>query len=216
MVRLVCISDLHGKVENIKKLKPLAKTDIIVLTGDITHFGGREKARAALQELFKIKKKVFAVPGNCDLPEVNEVLAELDIDLHSSGRVFKDAGFFGAGGSGATPFDTPQEYSEEKLEEFLKQGFEKIKASKFKVLVSHSPPHNTAVDTSGSGAHIGSRKVREFIEKNQVDLVLCGHAHEARGFDWIGRTLVINSGPLHMGCAMVSIGDKIDFEFVSF
>lgn len=215
MVRLVCISDLHGKTESIKKLKPL-KADAIVLTGDITHFGGKEKAKAALQELFKIKKKVFAVPGNCDLPEVNEVLAELDIDLHSSGRVFKNVGFFGVGGSGATPFDTPQEYSEEKLEEFLKQGFEKIKTQKFKVLVSHSPPHNTAVDTSGSGAHIGSRKVREFIEKNQIDLVLCGHAHEARGLDWIGKTLVINSGPLHMGCARVDIGDKIDFEFVSF
>ncbi|MFH1774696.1 MAG: metallophosphoesterase [Methanobacteriota archaeon] len=215
-MRVLCISDLHGRIENIKKLKPLARVDIIVLSGDITHFGGREKAKAALEELFKINKKVFAVPGNCDLPEVNEVLAELDIDLHSSGRVFKEIGFFGVGGSGATPFDTPQEYSEEKLEEFLKQGFEKIKAQKHKILVSHSPPHNTAVDTGGSGAHIGSRKVREFVEKNQVDIVLCGHAHEARGFDWIGRTLVINSGPLHMGCARVRINDKINFEFVSF
>ncbi len=215
-MQLLCISDLHGKVEVIKKLKPVAQVDLIVLSGDITNFGGREKAKAALEELFRINRNIFAVPGNCDLPEVNEVLAELDIDLHSNGRVFKDIGFFGMGGSNITPFDTPQEYSEEKLGEFLRQGFEKIRSQKHKVMVSHPPPYNTAVDATGSGAHIGSKKVREFIEKNGIDLVLCGHAHEARGFDRLGRTLVINPGPLHMGCAMVSISNKINFEFVNF
>ena len=46
---------------------------------------------------------------------------------------------------------------------------------------------------------MGSTAVREFIEENQPDICLCGHIHEARAMDRIGRTLVVNPGPLVQG-----------------
>jgi Icc-related predicted phosphoesterase len=41
--------------------------------------------------------------------------------------------------------------------------------------------------------------VREFIEEQQPELCLCGHIHESRAEDRIGKTHVINPGPLKEG-----------------
>jgi Icc-related predicted phosphoesterase len=41
--------------------------------------------------------------------------------------------------------------------------------------------------------------VRECIEKYQPELCLCGHIHESRAKDRIGRTPVINPGNLGSG-----------------
>ena len=67
------------------------------------------------------------------------------------------------------------------------------------ILVSHTPPADTVVDRTGSGLHVGSRAVRQFIERVQPDLCLTGHIHEARGTDTLGRTLVVNPGELAAG-----------------
>ena len=42
--------------------------------------------------------------------------------------------------------------------------------------------------------HVGSKAVRQLIEKDQPLIGLHGHIHEARGFVKIGRTLCINPG----------------------
>jgi hypothetical protein len=42
---------------------------------------------------------------------------------------------------------------------------------------------------------VGSAVIRSFVEREQPDLVLCGHIHESRGSDRIGRTQVVNPGP---------------------
>jgi Icc-related predicted phosphoesterase len=42
--------------------------------------------------------------------------------------------------------------------------------------------------------HVGSKTVRQLIEKHKPLLGLHGHIHEARGFAKIGRTLCINPG----------------------
>lgn len=213
-MRLVSISDLHGKTSKIERLKDAAtNAELLVITGDITQFGSRQQAEEILGELLKINKNIIAVPGNCDTEDVNKALIDAGVSVHGEGKVIDGVGFFGVGGSGTTPFGTPQEYTEGKLFNFLEAGYEKIKKQRTKILVAHSPPYGTEVDITGKG-HIGSSKIREFIESNEIDLVLCGHAHEARGHDRIGRTLIINPGPLHMGCAIVEIGNKISFELI--
>lgn len=215
-MHLISISDLHGRISKIDRLKDAAlNADLLVVSGDITHFGGRQQAEEVLAELLKINKNIVGVPGNCDKEGVNKTLMDAGMSIHGAGRIIKNIGFFGAGGSTATPFDTPQEYPEEKFEEFLKQGYKTVKNCEKTVLVSHSPPFGTLVDKTKSGEHVGSKLLRAFVEDVKPDLVLCGHAHEARGHDKLGRTLVINPGPLHMGCVKVDLS-SLSFEFIDF
>ena len=67
------------------------------------------------------------------------------------------------------------------------------------MLVSHNPPKDTACDIIPGGIHVGSTAVREFLEEAQPDICLCGHIHEARAMDRVGRTLVVNPGMLAQG-----------------
>jgi Icc-related predicted phosphoesterase len=46
---------------------------------------------------------------------------------------------------------------------------------------------------------VGSTVVRAFVEREQPQLVLCGHIHESRGTDEIGRTQIVNPGPVAAG-----------------
>jgi Icc-related predicted phosphoesterase len=60
------------------------------------------------------------------------------------------------------------------------------------------------------GTHVGSKSVRDFIEREQPDVVICGHIHEARGQDAIGRSKIVNCGPASKGYyAVIEIGEKI-------
>ena len=74
-----------------------------------------------------------------------------------------------------------------------------IKAARYKILVAHCPPYQTAIDRIHSGLHVGSHSVRSFIETYQPDLCISGHIHEAPGEDTIGRTHLINPGMLAQG-----------------
>ena len=209
VMKILCISDLHGSSNVCDKI---GDVDVLVVTGDITHFAGRERAIEVLEGL-KCTKKMLAVQGNCDNFDVNEALVELGCGLHSRGEIIDGIGFFGLGGSDPTPFNTPQEYEEDVLWDFLIEGYEKIKDTKIKVLVSHTPPKDTKVDLAGSG-HVGSVKVREFVEKYQPDLVLCGHIHEAKGSDKIGKTVIVNPGMYRDGGAIINIEmENIEVEF---
>ncbi|GAH46051.1 unnamed protein product, partial [marine sediment metagenome] len=134
--------------------------------------------------------------GNFDRQEVEDYLTEQKISLHGHAFIREDIGIFGVGGSNITPLNTPNEYEENEIASFILQGYQKIKDIPFKLFVSHAPPFNTKVDMLQSGRHVGSTAVREFIEKYQPDLCVTGHIHEAKGEDYIGRTLIINPGML--------------------
>jgi Icc-related predicted phosphoesterase len=79
-------------------------------------------------------------------------------------------------------------------------------------MVSHTPPVNTELDNAG-GRHVGSEKVREFIERCEPDLMLCGHVHEAKGQERIGKTVIVNPGMLRNGHALIDLGEDIKIGF---
>lgn len=67
------------------------------------------------------------------------------------------------------------------------------------IFVCHTPPHGTKCDMIGATQHVGSRSLREFIERHQPPLVLSGHIHESPRVsgswrDTIGRSIVVNPG----------------------
>jgi len=207
-MKLLCISDLHSEAGSIEGL---AEADALVICGDITHFGDGAKAKELLYS-FKDSNMILAVPGNCDNLDVNDALLDLDVDLHARGRIIDDVGFFGLGGSNETPFNTPQEYKEDTLLEFIMKGYEQVRDAAFKVFVTHTPPIDTKLDDAG-GRHVGSTSVRRFIEEYQPDLVLCGHIHEAKGTDRMGKTVMVNPGMLRNGHALIDIGEDIKVDF---
>ncbi len=67
------------------------------------------------------------------------------------------------------------------------------------VLVAHTPPYASACDRLHNGVAVGSKAVREFIEEYQPDVCLCGHIHESRAEDFIGKTHVLNPGTVGGG-----------------
>ncbi len=216
-MRILCTTDIHGRLGVAHRLAEKAPTcDLIVVAGDITNFGDWKKAEEVLGMLKKINDAIVAVPGNCDLKGVNDYLAEMGMSIHGRGRTIDDIGFFGAGGSNTTPFDTPQEYSEDELARILAKGFRDVKDAAKKVMVCHPPPYATKLDATGAGLHVGSRGARDFLDKNKVDVVITGHIHEARGEDHLGDTMLLNPGPLHMGYALLEISAgktaKVDFH----
>ncbi len=66
------------------------------------------------------------------------------------------------------------------------------------ILVSHNPPFQSC-DKMKNGKHVGSKAVLEFIKGYQPEFCVCGHIHEARGQDVIGKTQVYNLGDFASG-----------------
>lgn len=205
--------DLHDLTGNISKIPDIEKTEGIIISGDLTQFGGVPEAEKVLAVLSAIGKPIYAQTGNMDKPEVDAWLSGKGINIHD--RVVEIApgiAIFGIGGSTPTPFNTPTEYTEQAYADWLAECWRKASKYPAQILVSHNPPKDTKCDRIASGAHVGSESVRDFIEKCQPTACICGHIHESRAQDMLGKTLVINPGMLSEGgyAKVIINGDKID------
>ncbi|MBN1134917.1 MAG: metallophosphoesterase [Methanosarcinaceae archaeon] len=189
-MKILAISDAHGDCSCIASiLKEAGDIDLVLIAGDLTDFGPEEKA----VELINIfNKPVMAVPGNCDM---RSILGTMDIskatNLHNNSKCIGDITFIGLGGSNPTPFNTAFELEENEIESNLERLLKEVEVSgNTIVLLTHAPPFGT-VDKIPIG-HVGSTAIRKFVGK--VDLIVCGHIHEARGVMKIGKTVVVNTG----------------------
>lgn len=110
-----------------------------------------------------------------------------------------------------TPWNTPREAPEDKLEKILRDKIEKSGEKEFsKVLFNfHCPPYDTKLDLAPKldknlkpvyvggkplMVHVGSKAVRKLEEEYQPLMGLHGHIHESYASDKIGRTIVVNPG----------------------
>lgn len=199
-MKIIAMGDIHERVSALNIIADhIADADFSIITGDLTQFGNKEKALTVIEALERINPNMLVQVGNLDNFEIDAFLTEEGINIHGTGRDVEGIGIFGAGGSNHTPFKTPVEFSEEELKALLEKGHKDVKELPLRIMVCHTPPFNTEVDMIGSGAHVGSIAVREFIETHQPDLCITGHIHEASGEDTIGRTKIINPGPLFEG-----------------
>jgi Icc-related predicted phosphoesterase len=82
----------------------------------------------------------------------------------------------------------------------LNKIFSQIKPDKPVLFLFHDPPKDTKLDLINNpnspmnGKHVGDEINREFIEKYQPQIAVCGHMHETQGTDKIGKSLIINAG----------------------
>lgn len=208
-MNLVALADIHGRTGRLKACAPLLnQADVILLTGDLTNFGRREQALKVLDELDGYGKPLMGVPGNCDYPEVGVLLSERGVNLDGAVVQGQGADFVGLGGSIPGPVPTPNELSEEEIRHRLDRLASQLSPERPVIFVSHQPPKDSVADQTGSGQHVGSVSVADFISRVQPVVCLTGHIHESSGAAWQGETLVINPGPLAAGgCASAVVED---------
>ncbi|MDP3035882.1 MAG: metallophosphoesterase [Methanobacteriaceae archaeon] len=208
---ILAISDLHGSTHKaLNNYLKNNKIDLIVIAGDITHFGPAELAEDILNEISSYDIPVVAIPGNCDPQGVSIQLDNSKaINIHGKSTAIKNVGICGFGGSNLTPFDTPLEFGEIEIFEELDKIMVEMKDQDIKILVTHAPPLNTNADKLPNGDHVGSESIRKIIEDYKPDINICGHIHEAQSIDQIGETIILNPGQIMDGGAcLVQIDDK--------
>lgn len=107
-----------------------------------------------------------------------------------------------------TPWNSPRECSEERLENLLEEEFARMQDRENLICNFHAPPFGTLIDNApelknlrpvmSSGGlvmtHVGSKAVRGVLERNQPLLGLHGHIHESHGEMELGRTKCFNPG----------------------
>lgn len=209
-------TDFHGSEEAFRGFASKAeetKAEILVICGDITHFGSLQEARYLLSRLARLRLPTYFVPGNCDPPSLAMMEVEGASCIHGSYKSHNELVFFGLGGGPISPFRTPFEMTEEEIADFLESTSKAPIVNHRLIVASHTPPKDTKLDRLYSGTHVGSETVRKFVEDRKPSAVFCGHIHEAHGIDMIGESILVNPGPARHGhCALVSVNDKIEVE----
>lgn len=102
------------------------------------------------------------------------------------------------------------------------ENLKKFSSPKKTIYVIHAPPFNTKLDIITTGTHVGSRAVRQFIEKEQPLLTLHGHIHESPQMsgswqDKIGKAICINIGSSYpedkLNCVVIDVDDLSNIKY---
>jgi len=196
-LRILHFTDLHSHYQFLYKIIDRVQPDIIIFSGDITHFGSQTDIEELWQELEHFSNiKMYAVLGNCD-PSSTIINAFKGTRINYIGfkiEAFDENGVIvGIDGGLKSIFATVNEYWEEDYDKFVEkiQLSEIWKNSKFKIVVSHNPPYGL-LDKVQSG-HKGSRALLKLTQ--QANLYLCGHIHEQKDYKVIPNGFIINPGP---------------------
>ena len=205
-MRFLVISDIHAKkaaIEATKERIDRYAAEAVLVLGDITHFGPVEWAGDFLSSL---GVDVYAIPGNCDPPEILEVITSNAILMHGVSKEIGGIVFAGLGGSNPTIFETPFEMDEDVIRTTLDPVAENAM-----VLMLHTPPYGRN-DEIPSGINVGSHSIREIVDKHRPLLVLAGHVHEARGVIEEDGIIFMNPGPARDGYAAILDIDEEDIS----
>jgi Icc-related predicted phosphoesterase len=153
--------------------------------------------------------RVFVCPGNDDEFEVDDVIRNAKMVELGEGRLVEMEGFtmISSGWSNPTPWNTHREESEEKLAERIDAMATQVKDPAHAIFNLHCPPYRSGLDEApaidadlkllhGGRAlrPVGSKAVRDAIDRYQPLLSLHGHIHESKGAVNLGKTLSINPG----------------------
>ncbi len=201
-MKLLVLSDNHNDIENMFTFIDILSEhefDVIIYAGDFSDintpkgFTQEDVAKIIIEELRVFKRPVVAVPGNNDDKNIIDLINKENISVHGKGKIINNVGFYGFGGA-QTPFNTSYEPKDEEIKKGLERAFIDVMKVNKKVQITHTPPIDTKLDYINTGMHVGSRVVRNFIEKYSPFVAVSAHIHEARGIDYINNTLLINPG----------------------
>jgi Icc-related predicted phosphoesterase len=192
-MRILAFSDLHRNRDIAQAIVDASRdADVVVGAGDFATKG--IGLRETIDLLCTVAVPTILVAGNHDsLGDLRDACRDSEAIhiLHGEGVVIDGISFFGLG------FEIPAGRDEQ-----WNQRLDESEAAKLlhacprgAVLVTHSPPFGVA-DMQATGAHEGSRSIRDTIVSSKVRLHLCGHIHHAWGTSGvIGECPVQNLGP---------------------
>jgi Icc-related predicted phosphoesterase len=205
---LVC-SDLHASNDAAKMIHRVADSkeyDLVIVCGDFTTYGSVDYVKNFISGFKGIK--VFAVPGNCDVPETVQVLEKARASVHNRKVVF--GGWHICGYGGALPSNTgmPFEVPEEDIVSSLRKN-----GARGGIMVTHMPAYGMN-DRGRSGKHAGSPGILKVIQETKPRLALSGHMHESRGAETRDGVEFVNPGSARNGSyASVWLGKEIKTRF---
>jgi Icc-related predicted phosphoesterase len=210
-VRIAYLVDVHERFDAIPRaLERIGPVDVLVVGGDLTNAGSPDDVERAIESWRSLAPTLLAVAGNMDSQAIDDRLVELGVSIDGRGVVLGHVGLHGVSAAAHSRLRTPHELPDEELGGQAEAGHAHVGACPVRIFCPHSPPHATACDRLRSGEPVGSRSLRAFVERAQPDLVLCGHIHESRGEDAIGRSRIVNPGPAFAGhYAVVDVGDTV-------
>jgi Icc-related predicted phosphoesterase len=166
----------------------------------------------AHEKLARSGVRVYVMPGNDDPWEFDEVFENAPDPVENvEGRVVRLDGLqmLSSGWANPTPWDSPRERPEDELLETFEKLGEDLEPDVPAIFNLHIPPYDSTLDMAPeltedlrvvsrggevSMMPVGSRAVRDFIERHRPILSLHGHIHESRGAVRIGETVAINPG----------------------
>lgn len=193
-MKILAAGDIHGDMGLAKKLSEKAEkehVDLVILCGDLTYH--EQSTDNIIGPFVKKNMKVLIIPGNHETVATIDFLSELYgvKNLHGYSVKYDDIGIFGCGGANIGPHS---KLTEKEIYDLLKQGHDKLKDIKKKILVSHVHPSDTKMEKL-TQFFPGSTGLKKAMDKFQPDIVLCSHVHEAEGLEEkIGKTKVLNVG----------------------
>lgn len=231
-MKIVYATDVHGNKRIYERVFREAKEkdmDAVLIGGDITPLDAffselmrsqREFLRAWLiprLEQFRKEtgKPVFMIMGNDDFSINLDLLMKAEKDgllvlAHGKVTAIGDYSVMGYSFINHSPFIIKDWEREESMmlrdmkELHAKAGGKKV------IVLTHAPPFGTPLDVLYDGSHVGSSAMREYIEKFQPFLYLCGHIHESPAMSGVsvhkaGKTVCLNPGN-HSMC-VIDLGE---------
>ncbi|RPI27289.1 MAG: metallophosphoesterase [Chloroflexota bacterium] len=183
--------------------------------------------------------RCYISPGNDDHFDLDAILSGSDVVLFPEGmRVDLDGvhSMASCGYANMTPWHCPRDITEDELSARLEASLQGATDLSHCIFNFHAPPYDSTLDIApeldaemrpvlvGGQPHqipVGSRAVREVIEKYQPIAGLHGHIHECRGAVEIGRTLCLNPGSEYsegiLRGALVNLanGKLLSYQFVA-
>ena len=150
--------------------------------------------------------------GNDDIFEIDEIIETSPCVTFAEGKVLDLGGFsmVSMGWTNPTPWDTFREAPEDELAGKIETVAQHVPDMSRAIFNFHAPPYGTGLDEAPAlddtlrpvhgGAvmkPVGSKAVRDAINKHQPLLSVHGHIHESRGVKKMGRTLAVNPGSVY-------------------
>ncbi len=187
-MKLLAVADIHGRESSIRKIIKacdVSNPELLVISGDITGWGSNE---IIYERLNNLSIPVLAVHGNVDADDPAVLTPRYGNirSLHLRKEIVAGMPFVGWGGGMGAPF----------VGRFLsgtKAYIETVAAmvQPETILVTHVPPWGI-LDSGFASFHGGAKTLRSLVESKQPRLLICGHIHEHRGVDRLGKTTVVN------------------------
>ncbi len=150
--------------------------------------------------------------GNDDIFEIDEMIETSPCVTFAEGKVLDLGGFsmVSTGWTNPTPWDTFREAPEDELARKIETVAQHVPDMGRAIFNFHAPPYGTGLDEAPAlddtlrpihgGAvmkPVGSKAVRDAINKHQPLLSVHGHIHESRAVKKMGRTLAVNPGSVY-------------------